>query len=350
MKVFSKVTLFTLVFGLLAFGAGCGGEGLPAGKSPEDVITEALLNSNEVAKSVFEMSVKADLKGDVDGEKNDLKGEMKISGTSDMDAGTMQVAFSIDGNMNDETVDASLELRANEDGVFAKVGKVKVSDPDVTELIDALDEEGYIGDWLSLSFMASEDVMSGGFGEVDYAEGDPLPFTNIEYKGTRDVLGLKSYYFTADIDKEMFIEMMETGDLADAEQFFEEAEITGEVYVAVNENLLTGFSGTMKMDDKEMNGTMEMSFMVNPTKSNPVSTPDAQKEITEEDIAMLMFGGMSMDMDAEMEFDDSMMMDDMMVDDLTGETVPYFDGEEITDEEAAKYLEEMAEELEAMEQ
>ncbi|MFC1655629.1 hypothetical protein ACFL3C_02055 [Patescibacteria group bacterium] len=342
MKVFSKVTLFTLVAGLLAFGAGCGGEGLPAGKSPEDVITEALLNSEEVTKSVFEMSVVADLKGDVDGEKNDLKGEMKISGTNDVDAGTMQIAFSVDGSMNDDSVEASLELRANKDGVFAKIGKVKVSDSDVTELIDALDEEGYIGDWLNLSFISSEDLMQGGFGEVDYTEGDDLPFTNIEYKGTKDVLGINSYYFAADIDKEMFVGMMETGDLADAEEFFDAAEISGEVYVAVKENLLTGFAGKMKLDDKEMNGTMDMSFMINPTKSSPVSTPDAKKEITEEDIAMLMFGGAMMDPGLELD-------DEMMVDDLTGETIPYFDGEEITDEEAMRLLEEMEAELEALE-
>lgn len=318
MKVFSKVTLFTLVAGLLAFGAGCGGEGLPAGKSPEDVIKEALLNSNEVTKAVFEMSVKADLKGDVDGEKNDLKGEMKISGTNDMDAKTMQIAFSVDGSMNDDSVKTDLELRANKDGVFAKIGKVTVSNEEIATIVDALDEEGYIGDWLSLTFMSSEDLMQGGFGEVAYTEGDPLPFTNIEYKGTKDVLGLKSYYFTADIDKEMFLGMMETADIADAQQFFDAAEMKGEVYVAVNESLLTGFSGTMKLDEKEMNGTMEVSYMINPTKANPVSTPDAKKEITEEDIAMLMFGGAMTD--PSMEFDDSMMMDDStMYDEMTDE-------------------------------
>lgn len=315
MKLFSKVTLLSLVLGLLAFGTGCGSDGLPAGKSPEDVIKEALLNQEEVTKSVFEMSIDADLKGDVDGEKNELKGSMDISGTQDMDAKAMQMKFAIDGNMNADSVKADVEIRANDDGVFAKIGDAKVSEAEIQDMIDLmLKEEGYIGEWLSLTFMTSDELMEGGYGEVDYDEGDPLPFKNIEYKGTKDILGLSSYYFTAEIDKDMMLEMMDTGDIADAEEFFEAADMTGEVYVAINEMMLTGFSGTMKLDDKEMSGTVDFSFMINPTKADKVSTPDFEKTITEEDIAALMFGGAmmdpAMDTDLEMEFDDTMMIDD----------------------------------------
>jgi hypothetical protein len=314
MKTISKVTLFSLVFGLLAFGTGCGEEKLPA--SPEDIIKEALLNNTEVTKFVTEMKMTADLKGDVDGEKNELKGTLDISGTQDQDAGTMQMTFVVDGNMNADSVIADLEMRVTEDGVFAKIGKIEVSEEEIQTMFDMAEEEGYIGDWLDLTFMTSDDLMEGGYGEIDYEEGDPLPFKNIEYIGKKDVLGLNSYHFTADIDKDMVLGMMDSGDIADAAEFLEASEIKGEVYVAVNEMMLTGFAGTMTMDDEEMNGTMEFSFMINPTKADSVSTPDAQKEITEEDIAALMFGGAMMDptMDMDMEFDDTMMMDDFEYD------------------------------------
>jgi len=40
-----------------------------------------------------------------------------------------------------------------------------------------------------------------------------------------------------------------------------------------------------------MNGTLSLSFMINPTKADTVQTPKFEKEITEEDIMGLMGAG-----------------------------------------------------------
>lgn len=316
MKALSKVALLGLVAGLFVTATGCGSEGLPAGKSPEDVITEALLNQEEVTQFVFEMNMKADLKGEVDGEMNTLKGTFNIAGTQDEEK--MSMTMDLDGSMKGDGVDGDakgkIELRANEDGVFAKISGVEVSDEEVQEMVDMMLED-YMNEWIMLSFMEAEELLeSGEMAEIDYDEGDPLPFTNIEYKGTTDILGLNSYHFTADIDEEMILSMVDAADVADTEAFLDAAEMSGDVYVAVNEMVMTGFGGTMKVNDPEMNGTIEMNFKINPTKSDDVKTPDYTKELTEEDIAMLMFGGAMMDPSMsggmDMELDDSMMMDD----------------------------------------
>lgn len=316
MKALSKVALIGLVAGLFVTATGCGQEGLPAGKSPEDIITEALLNQGEITQFIFEMDMKADLKGEVDGEKNDLKGTFNISGTQNKEKLAMKL--SVDGTMNTDSVKGNLELRANDDGVFVMIAGVKISDADVQELLDTMLAD-YLDKWVLLSFVdASEILDTGEMATVDYEEGDDLPFTNIQYKGNTDVLGLNSYHFTADIDEKMILEMVDASEVADTEAFLDAATMTGDVYVAVNEKVLTGFGGTMKLDDPEMNGTVEMNFKINSTKSDDVKTPDYTQELTEEDIAMLMFGGAMMDPSAGLEFDDSMMTDEYDLSGLEG--------------------------------
>jgi hypothetical protein len=314
MKALSKLALISLVSSIIVLGTGCGQQGLPAGKSPEDVIKEALLNKNFQTENVFQMNMKANLQGEVDGELNELIGDMMISGTSNTEEETMQVTFSIDGKMNTDSLKANVEIRANEDGVFAKIDKIEISDEATSELInDVLEEKDLKGKWIKLSFMEPEEVTESGYADFDYDEGDPLPFSNIEFVGREHILGLESYHFVADFDEEMVSEMY--GGTPEVEQFLDAATIKGDVYVAVNEMVITGFGGSMEMDDKELNGTVEFSFLMNPTTSNKVTTPSYETELTEEDIAELMFGSaMMMDpsmMDAgmEMEFDESMMMD-----------------------------------------
>lgn len=293
MKMISKATLMVLVGGLLAFGTGCAQEGLPPGKSPEDVIREALLNQEQITKSIFEMEMKADLEGEVDGEQNSLDGVITMKGTNDEDAGTMQLNMFVDGMMNEDSLKVDLEIRANEDGVFANISNLEVSDEDIQDMINSFLED-YLGNWVKLSFMEQEELTEAGYTDIDYQESDPLPFKNIEYVGTEDVLGVKSYHFTAEVDEELLLEMVETGDTAEVEDFLEVSDMQGDVYVAVNEMMLTGFGGTMSMDDPEMNGTVEFSYKMNPTKANPVQTPDYDEELTEEDLANLMFGGAMM--------------------------------------------------------
>ena len=312
MKVLSKVTLFSLLGGLLVFGTGCGQQGLPAGLSPEDVITKALLSRHDISKSVYEMDMSADLKGEVDGEKNDLDGSVSISGTTNTEAEEMSMTMSIDGTMNEESVKADIELRANADGVFAKISNVDVSDADTQEMIDLFLED-YLNQWVKLAFMTPDELIESGYTEIDYDEGDELPFTNIQFKGITDILGLQSYHFTADVDEDQLLSMME-GDVADAEAFLTAAEMTGDIYVAVNEMVMTGFGGTMKLNDPEMNGTIDISIKVNPTKADKVQTPAYETELTEDDIAELMFGGAVPG--PGMEFDDSMMDDEMMMEDF----------------------------------
>lgn len=313
MKALSKVALLGLVAGLFVTATGCGQEGLPAGKSPEDVITDALLNQKEVTQFVFEMDMRADLKGEVDGENNALNGTFNISGTQDKDK--MAMKMSIDGTMKGDGVDGdakgTIELRVNDDGVFAMLSGVKVSDADTQDSIDTMLAD-YSDKWVLLSFMTPEDLLDEGkMAEFNYEEGDKLPFTNIQYKGNEDILGINSYHFTADIDEEKILDLVDAADVADTKQFLDAATMTGDVYVAVDEMVMTGFGGTMKLEDPEMNGTIDVNFKINPTKSDDVKTPDYTKELTEEDIAMLMFGGAMMDpsMSGGMQFDDSMMTD-----------------------------------------
>ena len=308
MKAFTKLTLLTLVAGLMTFAAGCGGgDALPEGKSPEDIIKAGLLMQDEITQSVFEMKVDADLKGIVDGEENSLQGNMKFSGTTDLDTKTMQIVFSVDGEMNDDNAKADFELRVNDDGVFANIGKVSVSDSDMQEMADLFLGD-YIGIWTKLSFVTSADMMSDGYAEIDYDEGEDLPFKDIEYVGTKDILGLNSYQFHAVVDEALMMDMMESAgeSIADADEFFKAAEMSGDVYIAVDEGHLTGFEGTMKLNDEEMNGNVEISYFINPTKADTVKTPSHDKELTEEDLAM--FGGGLMG--GGMEYDDEMMMDD----------------------------------------
>lgn len=308
MKALSKVALLGLVAGLFVTATGCGGQdGLPAGKSPEDVITEALLNQKEVTKSVFEIGMKADLKGDVDGEKNSLKGTFNISGTQDADK--MSIKMNLDGKMNDDSAKGNLEFRVNNDGVFAMISGLKISDADTQELIDSMLTD-YLDQWVKLSFVQPAEVLeSGEVTKIDYEQGDELPFTNLEYKGTVDVLGLKSYHFTADIDEKMLMGMVDAADVADMQDFLDAAEMSGDVYVSVDGMMFNGFGGTMKLSDPELNGTIEVNFKMNPTKADDVKTPDYKKELTEEDIAMLMFGGSMMETPDYSEFDESMMED-----------------------------------------
>jgi hypothetical protein len=289
MKALSKVALLGLVAGLFVTATGCGEEGLPSGKSPEDVIKEALLNQGEITKSVFEMNITADLKGEVDGVQNLLKGKFDISGTQDEEK--MSMKMSVDGKMNEDGAKGTVELRANTDGVFALVSGLTISPASTQELIDTMLKD-YMNQWVMLSFMKASDVLgSGQLTQVSYSEGDALPFTNIQYKGTTDILGVKSYHFTADIDEEMLLGMVDAASIADTQALLAAATMTGDVYVAVNEMVLTGFGGTMKLADPEMNGTIDVSFKLDPTKSGDVKTPDYKKTLTEEDIAMLMFGG-----------------------------------------------------------
>ena len=245
MKVLSRIVLATLVGGLVAFGAGCGQEALPAGKSPEDVIKEALLNQKEITKSVYEVSLNADLKGDVDGEKNDLKGTGSLKGSSNADTKDNSLALTVDGTMNGEGLKANLEVRANKDGVFMLLNKVEFSNKDTQDMVDLFAGD-YKGKWTKLSFMKSDDVNMSGTFTVDYAEGDELPFKNIEYKGTKDVLGIKSYLFAAKVDNEMLVKMMEDKGQSGSEAMFKDAEITAEIFTAVNEKIFTGFNMTAK--------------------------------------------------------------------------------------------------------
>jgi len=289
MKALSKVALLGLVAGLFVTATGCGQEGLPSGKSPEDVIKAALLNQAQITKSVFEMNITADLKGEVDGVQNLLKGTFDISGTQDKEK--MSMKMSVDGKMNEDGAKGTVELRANTDGVFALVSGLTISPAATQELIDTMLKD-YMNQWVMLSFMKASDVLgSGQMTQVSYSEGDDLPFTNIQYKGTTDILGVKSYHFTADIDEEMLLGMVDAASIADTQALLAAATMTGDVYVAVNEMVLTGFGGTMKLADPEMNGTVDVSFKLDPTKSGDVKTPDYKKTLTEEDIAMLMFGG-----------------------------------------------------------
>ncbi|MFC1810313.1 hypothetical protein ACFLZH_02330 [Patescibacteria group bacterium] len=311
MKVISKALLVSLAIGLLAFAGGCAEEGLPAGMSPGDVITKALLNPTEFNQALFEMKAKADLAGEVEGEQNSLNGDFDLSGSSNSDTGEMSVTMTLDAVMNEESVKANLEIRATQDGVFIKIGKIDLSDAEMQELVELFLED-FLGKWVKLTFMTAEELTESGYAEIDYKEGDPLPFKNIEYKGRVNILGLESYHFTAEVDEDLVLGMMQGADTAEAKEFFEAAEITGDVYVAVEEMVLTGFGGTMTMNDPEMNGTVEMSVMVNPTKSATVTTPDHEKEFTEEDMMGLMFGGAMMAdpsvFDSSMmEFDESMM-------------------------------------------
>jgi hypothetical protein len=290
MKVISKVVLAVLVGGLVTFGVGCGQEGLPAGKSPEDVIKEALLNQKEFTKSVYEVNVNADVKGDVDGEKSDLKGTASIKGSSSTDTQENSINLAVDGKMNTEAVKANIEVRANKDGVFMNLGKLEFSNKDTQDMADLFAAD-YKGKWTKLSFAKPSDINASGTFEIDYAQGDVLPFKNIEYKGTKDVLGVKSYLFNAKVDNALLLQMLEKkGTAAGAEQFLKDSEITAEIYTAVAEKTLTGFGMNIKMNQTEMNGTLYLQFMINPTKANAVETPKYDKEITEQDLAN-MFGG-----------------------------------------------------------
>jgi hypothetical protein len=313
MKAISKMILITLGIGILAIAGGCAQEGLPAGMSPEDVITKALLNQTEYTQAVFEMKADANLKGEVEGEKNSLDGNFSLNGSSNSETGEMSVVMTVDADMNGEKLKANLELRSTADGVFVKIENVDLSDPDSQELVD-LYLEDYLDKWVKLSFMTSQDLIDSGFMQVDYKENDPLPFKNIEYKGTTDILGLKSYHFTAEIDEQLVLDLMQGTETADAEKFFAAADIKGDVYVAVNEMVLTGFGGAMTLNDPEMNGTINMSFKVNPTKSAKVTTPESEKEFTEEDMMGLMFGGAMMSDPSMMEFDETSLDDSMMSD------------------------------------
>lgn len=308
----SKIVLAVLIGGLVAFGVGCGQEGLPAGKSPEDVIKEALLNQQDITKSVYEININADIKGDVDGEKNELKGWAKVSGTSNADEMENQFVLSIDGKMNTEAVKADLEARGNKDGLFIKIGKLELSDKDSQAMIDMFIGD-YKGKWTLLSFATANDADVTGYATIDYSEGDPIFLKDIEYKGTKDVLGLKSYVFAGKVDPEALAETMDASQVEEMEMFFEKGEVTGEIYTAVNEKVWTGMSLNLKMSDKEMNGTASLSFLLNPTKSNKVETPKHEKEITEEDMVGLFGGGMApteYDMDYDYDYDaDLEMMD-----------------------------------------
>ena len=290
MKVLSKIVLATLIGGLMAFGTGCGQEALPAGKSPEDVIKEALLNQKEITKSVFEISANADLKGDVDGEKNELKGTGSLKGTSNADTGYNSMIVAVDGKMNGEGLKANLEARANADGVFVKIEKVEFSNKDTQDMVDLFVAD-YKGLWTKLSFAKPSDINMSGTFTIDYAEGDELPFKNIEYKGTRDVLGVKSYLFAVKIDNDKMVKMMEAKGQAGSDAMFKDAEITAEIYTAVNEKIFTGFNMTAKLKAPEMNGTFSLSSMINPTKSDTIQTPKFEKELTEEDMMGLLGGG-----------------------------------------------------------
>ena len=325
-NLISKVALFGLATSLLAF-VGCAQEGLPPGQSPEDVITAALLHQGDITQSVYEITGSADLAGDVDGEQNSLKGNARMAGSTNTDEGTMLMTLTFDADMKNkmelpyeerqelieiysekanaeiittedsvfveitESIKADIEIRANEDGVFVKIGSVEVSDAESQKKINEKMEK-YLGNWVELTFMTSEDLVESGYAEVDYSEGDPLPFKNIEYIGITDILGLKSYHFTADVDEQLILNMMGDASIADAEEFFEAATIKGDVYVAVDEMVISGFGGNVNLNDPEMNGTVELQIKVNPTRSDSVATPTTDLEFTEEDMSALLFGGM----------------------------------------------------------
>jgi hypothetical protein len=331
MKVLSKIVLATLVGGLVAFGAGCGQEALPAGKSPEDVIKEALLNQKEITKSVFEVNAVADLKGDVDGEKNELKGTGSLKGTSNSDSKDNSFVLAVDGKMNGEGLKANLEVRANKDGVFAKIEKVEFSNKDTQDMVDLFIAD-YKGLWTKLSFASAEDMNVAGTFQIDYAEGDELPFKNIEYKGTKDILGIKSYFFAAKIDNEKLAKMMEDKGQGGSEDMLKDAEITAEIYTAVNEKIFTGFSISAKLKQTEMNGTFTLTSLLNPTKSNNVDSPKYDKELTEEDMMMLMGGGAAVDTTT----------DTSLYDESSYDTSAYTDVEGMTDEELQALMDEAA--------
>lgn len=340
MKAISKATLLVLVGGLLAFGTGCAQEGLPAGQSPEDVIREALLNQQEITKSIFEVEIKADLEGEVDGDQNALDGVMTLKGTNDMDLGSMQLDLFVDGKMKEaidgEVTENSLkvafEIRTNNDGTFINLANVNISDEEIQDMVNTFVDD-YIGEWVKLSFVQQEDLTEAGYMDFDYDESDPLPFKNIEYVGNKDILGVNSYHFTAEIDEEEFISMFEASDAADVDDFLDAVEMKGDVYVGIDEMMITGFGGTATLSDPEMNGTLEFSFKMNPTKANPVVTPQYEEELTEEDLMTLMFGGAMMDPSMQMQPADV----DPDAFEMSGDSPDQIE----IDEETLKQLEEM---------
>ncbi len=302
MKVISKALLSALGITTIIFAGGCAQEGLPAGMSPEDVIREALLNQTEYTEAVFEVKADADLKGEVDGEENSLDGKFSLSGSSNSETEEMSVVIDVNAEMNGESFAGKIESRTTSDGVFIRINNIDVSEEETQELVELMLED-YLDQWVKLTFIMPDELIESGYMDVDYEEGDTLPFKNIEYVGTEDVLGLNSYHFTAEIDEEVMLDVMQGEDSSDAEQFFEAADITGDVYVAVDKMVMTGFGGVVTLDDPEMNGVVNLTFKINPTKSASVDTPKYEKELNEEDIMGLMFGGAMMS-------DPSMMMDE----------------------------------------
>jgi len=342
-----KVLVGILASSLLIIGAGCSllQPGLPDGKTPEQVISDAMINQKNFDKGVFEMNVSGDVNGEVDGEKKNVKGTVVMDGTADKDQSTLGFTLKVDGTADDQSLKADMELRVNSDGVFAHIKELEISEEEIQTMVDEFLKD-YMGIWVKLSFMQPADLMEVGELDLDIDEPaeEPFnPFTDIQYKGTKNILGLNSYHFTAKLDEEAILAYMKkkgerTGD---AEEALEAMDFVGDIYVGVDDNVITGVSGTLTFDDPEVDGTVTMDIKFNPTKADTVETPKHEREITEEDVAALLFGGAMMAPDPSM-MDDEMMFDDSMMEDLEG--MEDIDMEEF--DEAMKELEELQLEIE----
>lgn len=288
MKVISKkLALLALVTGVLIVGTGCAQQQeLPPGMSAEDVIMAGFENAENVTKAIFEV----ELSGNLSGDGNKLNGMVGLDGTFDEDAEKMLLAVNIDGTMNEESVDGSLELRLNNDGVFLNIN-VNLSDETSQALIEEIVGD-YMNKWVKLAFVKADDVFEASeenpFKSISQGE-DFNPFKDIEYQGTQNILGVNSYHFTASLDEEKVIEQMKKESTydPDIEQAFEAMEFNGDVYVSVDGLVLTGIGGQAKFSDPELTGTVDFSYSINPTTSGDVETPSYEEEITEEDVGAL---------------------------------------------------------------
>lgn len=291
-EILRKLGIFTLLVSLFLVATGCGEQlSLPNGMTPEEVIIKGFENAENVTKGVFEVDIRANLSGD----DNMLNGSVDLDGTFDEKEKIMLLSLDVNGTMDEESVKAALELRVNKDGSFLNIGNLEISDPDIQEAITESLKD-YFNKWVKLGFVSADDLFEASednpFASVTKGE-DFNPFMNVVLDGTLSVLGAESYRFKGELDEEKVVAQMKkegTYD-SDVQEAFDAMEFVGEIYVSVDGLVLTGISGTATFDDPDLRGTVDFTYIINPTRVDSVTTPDYDEEITGDTLEELMFGG-----------------------------------------------------------
>ena len=315
------ITAVSVMFLSTVILTGCVGSPTAPTTSPEEMVKDAFANSMDVKSHSYKATIDADVTVD----EQSLTGTMTLEGEQDMsvpEAPKFTMAIEFSGATADYPEQSGkAELMMDEDVVYFVLKSITDFDGNLPEELVA----AFLGQWyfmplpedsLSQLAIATDEEM---LEEAKQLFMDHFFLTNIEYSGTEG----SDYKYTADFDKEEFIEYMKASaelseqvvteaELTQMREGLDAVEIDSVLYIDSEKVLLSGWDGAVTFDVEGNNGTVDFEIgMSDFDKAVSIDVPDGAVEFNPMMLlgpAMMMQPGME-DLEIPEEDLDAMMLE-----------------------------------------